>query len=110
MLNLNKHTKTKPNAKPTLNFKNYSYVYAYHCVQLSYITQLRTVLTIFRLILQTITIAQMMSTAGEALEGTPKLVRNFFWKYTVKRAESRHVFVRFSSTKRHCSSTLGPVL
>jgi len=36
-----------------------------HCVQLSYTTQHRTVLTIFPLILQTITVAQMMSTAGE---------------------------------------------
>jgi len=45
MLNLNKHTKLKP--KPTLQFKNCSYVCAYHCAQLSYTTQYRTVLIIF---------------------------------------------------------------
>ena len=37
---LNKCTKTKP--KPTLIFKNCSYVCAYHCAQLSYTTQHRT--------------------------------------------------------------------
>jgi len=37
----------------------------YHCVQLSYTTQHTTVLIIFPLILQTIIIAQMMSTGGE---------------------------------------------
>jgi len=63
MLNLNKCTKTKP--KPMLNFKNCSYVSAYHCAQLSYITRHRTVLIIFPLILQTISTPQMMSTAGE---------------------------------------------
>ena len=35
---------------------------AYHCVQLSYTTQHRTVLIIFPIILHTIVIAQMMST------------------------------------------------
>ena len=38
---------------------------AYLCAQLSYTTQHRTVLIIFSLILQTIIIAQMMSTGGE---------------------------------------------
>jgi len=60
MLNLSKHTKSKP--KPTLNCKNCSCVCVYHCVQLSYTTQHRTVLIIFPLILQTIIIAQTMST------------------------------------------------
>ena len=38
---------------------------AYHCVQVLYTTQHRTVLIIFLLILQTIIIAQMMSTGGK---------------------------------------------
>jgi len=64
MLKLKKRTKTKPKLKPTPTFKNYSYECAYHCAQLSYTTQHRTVLIIFPLILQTI-IAQMMSTGWE---------------------------------------------
>ena len=78
MLNLNKYTKTK--TKPTATLisniamthahmsicKNCSHVCAYHCVQLSYTTQHRTVLIIFPLIPQTIITAQMMSTGGEA--------------------------------------------
>ena len=52
--------KTKP--KPTLTCKNCSRACVYHCVQLSYTTQHRTVLIIFSLILQTIIIAQMKST------------------------------------------------
>jgi len=63
MLNLNKHTKTKP--KPKLIFKNCSYGCAYHCVQLLYTTQHRIILIIFTLIFQTIIIAQMMSMGGE---------------------------------------------
>ena len=49
--------------KPTVNFKkNYSYVCAaYHCVQLSHRLQHTTVLIIFRLILQTVIIAQILS-------------------------------------------------
>ena len=66
MLNLNKCTKTKPKSKPTLIFKNCSYVCAYHYAQLLYTTQHRTVLIIFILILQTITTAQMMSTGGRS--------------------------------------------
>jgi len=54
-------TKTKP--KPTLTCKNYC-IGAYHCAQLSYTTQHRTVLVLFPLILQTVR-AQMMSTGGE---------------------------------------------
>jgi len=42
MLKLNKCTKTKPKSKPTLIFKNGSYVCGYHCAQLSYTTQHRT--------------------------------------------------------------------
>jgi len=33
MLNLNKRTKTKHNPKPTLVFKNCSYLYAYHSTE-----------------------------------------------------------------------------
>jgi len=43
-------------------------VCAYHCVPLSYTTQHRTVLIIFPLIVQTIIIAQMMSTGREAVD------------------------------------------
>jgi len=71
MLNLNKYTKTKP--KPTVICKNCSYVCAYHCAQLLYTTQHRTVLMIFPLILQTVIIAQMMST-GEDGKATMSLV------------------------------------
>ena len=39
--------KTKSKPKPTCKFKNCSHVYAYHCAQLSYTTQHRTVLIIF---------------------------------------------------------------
>ena len=52
MLKWNKCTKTKPKPKPTLIFKNCSYVCAYHYAQLSYTTQPRTVLISF-LILHT---------------------------------------------------------
>jgi len=51
--------------KPTVNFENSSCVCAYNCTQLSYTTQHRTVLIMFLLILQTIIIAQMMSTGEE---------------------------------------------
>jgi len=64
MLNLNKRTITKYKPKPTYIFKNCSHVCAYHCA-LSYTTQHRTVLIIFRFILQTIIIGQMMSIGGE---------------------------------------------
>ena len=69
MLNVNKRTKTKPKRKPTLIFKNSSHVCAYHCAQLSYATQYRTVLTIFPLVLQTIIIAQMMITGERETVG-----------------------------------------
>jgi len=54
---MEKHTNTnidlnKP--KPTVNFKKCSYVCPYHCAQLSYTIQHRTVLIIFSVILQTI--------------------------------------------------------
>ena len=64
MLNINKHAITKPKPKPTFNFKNCSHVCTYHCVQLSYTTQHKTVLIVFPPILQTIIIAQMMSLEG----------------------------------------------
>jgi len=57
MLNLDKHTKTKPKPKPpTLNFKNCSHVCAivYNCRT----QQPRTIPIIFPPILQTIIIAQ----------------------------------------------------
>jgi len=44
MLNPKTQT-TKHKAKLTLSFKNCSYVCVYHCVQLSYTTQHRTVFT-----------------------------------------------------------------
>jgi len=64
LLNLNKHAKTKPKPKPTVNFKNCSYACSYHCVQLLYTTQHRTVLIIFSLVLQTIIIVQMLATGS----------------------------------------------
>jgi len=60
-----KHTKSKPKSKQTVNFKNCSLVCVYHCAQLPYTTQHRTVLIIFPLILQTIIVAQMLSTGRE---------------------------------------------
>ena len=63
MLNLNKRTKTKPERKLTLVFKNCSCACASLCINV-YTTQHRTVLIIFHLILQTTIIAQMMSAGG----------------------------------------------
>jgi len=73
MLNPDKCTKIKPKPKPTLIFKNCSRVCAYHCAQLSHTTQHRTVLIIFHLILQTIIIAQMLSTGGQENSNPPTL-------------------------------------
>jgi len=56
------HKQTKP--KPTLIFKNCSHVCAYHCAQLSYTAQHRTVPIIVPLIVQTIVIAQTMWQEG----------------------------------------------
>jgi len=67
MLRLNKWTKTKPKPKPTLISKNCSYVCANRCTKLSYTTQHQTVLIIFPLVLQTISIAQMMSTGRKGV-------------------------------------------
>jgi len=39
MLNLNKHTRTKPECKPTFNFIRTADMCAYHCVHLSKTTQ-----------------------------------------------------------------------
>jgi len=64
MLHLITHTETNLKHKPALIFKNCSYMCAYHCAQLSYTTQHRTVLIFFLLILQTIIIAQIMFTGG----------------------------------------------
>jgi len=50
-------------------------VCVYHCVQLSYTTQHRTVLITFPLILQTIIIAQMLTTT---LEGIPSFELHHF--------------------------------
>jgi len=75
MLNLNKCIKTKP--KPTLIFKNCSYVCAYHYAQLSYTTQHKMVLIIF--------VAQMMFTGAEEHDGTShgfcktSASRQFLW-------------------------------
>jgi len=65
MLNLNKHTKTKP--KPTLIFKNCSYMCVYHCAQLLCTIQHRIVLITFSLTLHTIIKAQMTSTGGRGM-------------------------------------------
>jgi len=43
MVNVNKHMKTKTKPKPTCKFKNCSHECAYHCAQLSYTIQHRTV-------------------------------------------------------------------
>ena len=56
--------KSKENRNRQSTFKNCSYVCAYHCAQLSYTIQHRTVATIFALILLTIIIAQTLSTGG----------------------------------------------
>jgi len=67
MVNPHKCTKTKFKPKPTLIFKNCSYVCEYHCAQLMYMAMAKhkTVLTIFPLILQTIIIDQMMFAGGK---------------------------------------------
>jgi len=62
MLNLNKYIKTKLKTKPTLIFKNCSYVLAHYTV-IHNTTQ--TVLIIFPLIPQKIIIVEMMSTEEE---------------------------------------------
>ena len=67
MLNLNKCTKTKSQPKPTFIFKNCAHVCVYSSVQLSYTTQHRKVLIILPLILQTIIIAQTMSTESDGM-------------------------------------------
>jgi len=77
MLNLNKCTKSKP--KPRT-----AHVCAYHCAQLSYTTQHRTVLIIFPLILQTIIIAQTMATGGEG-DNTQQKYMNDNAKHTLHR-------------------------
>jgi len=78
MLNLNKHTKKmKSKLKPTRKFKNCSHVCAYHCAQLSYTTQHRTVLIIFSPNRQTIIRALMLSTGVEGfgvLHGGGRLI------------------------------------
>jgi len=56
-------------------------VCAYYCARLSYTAQHRTVLINFPLILQTITVAEMMSTGGEGqrptYENHPAMLRRF---------------------------------
>ena len=59
-----KHTKTNLTLT-RYKLKNCSYLCAYRCAQLSYTTYHGTVLIIFRLYLQTTTIAQMLSIGGE---------------------------------------------
>jgi len=54
----------KTKLKPTVDCKNCSYVSAYHCAQLPYTTQHRTVLIVFHIVLQTVIIAQILSTGG----------------------------------------------
>ena len=70
----NKHAKTNLNlCKHT--FKNCSHLCAYCCAQLSYTEQHRTVLIIFPLNFQTITITQMLSSGGEGVRFGPELLR-----------------------------------
>jgi len=54
--------KSKRKPKPTIIFRNCSYGCAYHCAQLSYTTQHKTVPIIFPRTLRTIMIAQILST------------------------------------------------
>ena len=56
---------------------------AYHCVQLLYTTQHRTVLITFPLILQTTIAAQMMSTGGEEAL-TTYCTHTIEWKWKTK--------------------------
>jgi len=48
-----------------LNLNLHSSLSAYHCVQLSYTTQHKTVLIMFPVILQTVITVQMMPTGGQ---------------------------------------------
>jgi len=62
----NTHKNYRPDLTLTEHkFKNWSYLCAYHCAQLSYTTQREAVLTIFHLHLQTNTIAQILSIREE---------------------------------------------
>ena len=83
----------------TLIIKNCSHVCAYHCAQLSYTTQHRTVLIIFPLILQAIIIAQAMMSAGA--EGNKKqqgqvtlTVESRRWKQLTREARAQCVHHR----------------
>ena len=78
-------------------------VCAYHCVQLSYTTQHRTVLMIFPLILQTTTIAQMLSTANKQKSENstqPKVVEVIYLFYS-------HYFNLCTQKKIKITSTYG---
>ena len=97
MLNLNKHTETKPKSKPTLNVKNCSHVCVYYCVQLSYTTQHRTVLIMFPLILQTIIIAQMMSTGREGKRKWQKNIRQNSIRASAVTSEV-HIYINWSGS------------
>jgi len=61
---------------------------AYHCVQLSFTTQHRTVLKIFPLILQTIIIAQMVSTGGVEVSNNVNRMTTFPDKAQIARFSS----------------------
>ena len=54
--------KSKRKPKPTIRLKNCSYGCSYRCAQLSYTSQHKTVLIMFPRTLQTIMIAQILST------------------------------------------------
>jgi len=73
MLNLNKRRKLKLNLSQHSSLR---YACAYHYVQLSYTTQHRTVLVVFRLILQIIILAQMMSTRWDGPLKSSRPVRS----------------------------------
>jgi len=82
MIDLNKRTKAKPKPKPTLIFKNCSCVWISLCKTVVHNTEQNSSDN-FPLILQAITIAQTMSTGGEAIllvpcQPLPSLTHNTF--------------------------------
>ena len=104
MLNLNKCTKNKSKPKPTLSFKNCSHIVcAYHCTQLLYTTQCRTVLITFPLIIQTIIIAQTMSTGGR---GKQKLKVARCGNTSMNTVASAVAFVTSTSCVLQCFNLL----
>ena len=79
---------------------------AYHCALLEYTIQHRTVLTIFPLILQTITIAQMLSTE---VEGCPRsrnyLLDSSFLNKTDSKEMGIASFMLLANASIHSAAT-----